>query len=140
MDLVPVRKITVHQAEGWTENCTTREYSGFSGAARDLMTVCHEAPKDGSYLKCDVSVEWSREPGHPDYTWEFRFDAKEEELGEAACLGHHIKRAFEFYLGERRPDWMTKEQYDRRIAEIWKDHPDFIEGIFQMFFNCKFED
>lgn len=114
---IQVKLITITRAEGLIEECDKPETATTFDHANGILSRWSEtSPKDGSYDKCDFSVEY--EDGE-NYTG--RYDLVHWSK-ERADLAKHMLDHLTFYSGERCPMWLAKEsngveKYRKIVAE-----------------------
>ncbi len=104
--MIPLRCISVEQAEGVTANLTKCGCQTWAAANAALGRIQFKAPTDGSYYKTDVTVTWAdgmdvriREDVSNDGTY-------------MPNLAERIRNLWLYYAGLRKPDHLTEEQYE----------------------------
>lgn len=126
MDKIRVKSITVTRAEGLIEEVgkpqTVSEDNIWEKANKVLLDWSRTAPKDcHTYDKCDFIITY--EDGE---TYKGRYDLK-HLICEYPDLGQHVKDFVTFHAGQRKPAWMTDEQYQNvmKLSHIQEMKPEF---------------
>ena len=119
---IKVKGITITRAEGTIEEVDRpKTVSSFEEADRVLREWSETAPKELGYDKCDFTISY--EDGE---TYKGRYDLKHWAT-EYPNLGKHVRDFVTFHAGQRKPVWMTDEQYQNAMgmSHIQEMKPEF---------------
>lgn len=118
-----VQSITLTRAEGPSAECDKPQaVTGWQEADMVLKRWAETAPKDcQTYDKCDFTITYS-----DGETYTGRYDLK-NWLCEFPDLGKHVRDFVTFHAGQRKPAWMSDEQYQRvmNMPHIQELKPEF---------------
>lgn len=119
-------KITLHRAEGPSDQCVKKEFNSFNEANFQLQIWGNTAPKNGGYDKVDFTVDFgfTDDNGEP-VEYSGRFDMVYSGLNDSGeNLQGQIKNYLKFLGGLSEYNWMIekygldyyKEQYNSQKA------------------------
>jgi len=104
--MIPLRCISIEQVEGETDNLTKCGCQTWAAAYFALNKIRAKAPKDGSYYKTDVVVNWA-----DGMVVSVREDVSNDGRYIPDLAGH-IRDMWLFYGGLKKPDHLTEDQYE----------------------------
>jgi hypothetical protein len=117
---IRVKAITIHQAEGLPQDCTTTTHETWSEAEKRIRSICERA-KDMGCLKTDFTLVYA---DGESYTG--RYDAAlPSKASYEGTLSDHVRSHLTFSAGLHRPDHVTEENYERYLAECETRIPGF---------------
>ena len=123
VDKIRVQSITLTRAEGPAEECDKPQtVTDWPEADKVLLQWAKTAPQDcKTYDKCDFTVTYK-----DGETYKGRYDLKHRRC-EFPDLGKHVRDFVTFHAGQRKPAWMTDEQYQNvmKMSHIQEMKPEF---------------
>lgn len=99
-----ILKVYVERAEGMAHECVPKTFDQLAKADAHLLVQSRTAPKDGSYDKCDVVVEFTDGIKHG-IRFDLTHDFKPGDLLEA------LRSEAGFYSGKWCPKHLTPAQH-----------------------------
>ena len=116
-----VKSITITRIEGeaseideWRddgEGFKERTVESFVRADTILRRMAATAPDDGTYNKVDFVVTWANGDNY-----QGTYDLKRHDTGHWQQLQRQIRGFLRYLVGEFKPDHMTQEEYNERLA------------------------
>lgn len=108
-----VKEVWMNRAEGPINLCGQRRFTTLDQADATLLAWAYTAPRNGGYDKVDFKVTFI---DGEEYIG--RFDMKHPLAKNAEQLSFlsHMRAFVAFQAGERKPDWMKAEEYQKYLA------------------------
>jgi len=122
--LIKAVKFELNRAEGPSALCgPAQPVTTWKDADNILRQWSRTAPDKGQgYDKCDFTITWA-----DGETYTGRYDLKRHDGGFTDLLGYHVRSFLTFYSGNRRPDWMTPDQYEQTLNGVNRsEYSDFL--------------
>ena len=109
---IKVVKINLYRAEGRVQDCVAATATRFSAADAWLRCWSTTAPDDGSYHKCDFTIEWA-----DGETYEGRYDLKKHDGSLDNLIGRHVRRFLEWQGGIAKDPWCGPAEYQEYLRQ-----------------------
>lgn len=109
--MIPVKQIVFEQVEGLFEDCHPLTFTSFTAVEEHVRAAARRAPTDGSYYKCDVSIEWA--DGTTQY---FRFDMNREHAMVVDPIANELRAELLLY-SECWAGHMSIEEYKQFLDQ-----------------------
>lgn len=117
---IRVKLITVHQAEGLTQDCTTTMHETWADAEKRIRSICEKSTGMGC-LKTDFTLVY-----HGGETYSGRYSAAPPmHSSYDGTLADHVRSHLTFSAGLRRPDHIPEDRYEAYLAECETRMPGF---------------
>lgn len=113
MTKLPVKTIMIEVAEGSHCRDGVRTFTSWKHATEYVWRVARGAPKDGSYHKTDVHIEWTN--GH---TYGFRMDMTYDHLRQQEPIANEVRLDLLFYSGRRCPPHLNQNAYPAMLEQF----------------------
>lgn len=119
-----VKEIVITRVEGLIKDCgKPKTVSDFHKANQILRLWSDTAPKGGCYDKCDFKITFD-----DGSVYEGRYDLKHWK-DEVPNLGNHVRDFVTFMAGQRKPGWMTDEQWKKALNSFEKERPHYLDYL-----------
>ena len=110
---LPVKSIMIEVAEGEHSRDGVRTFTSWKHATEYVWRCARGAPKDGSYHKTDVHIEWVN-----GRTYGFRLDLDYNHLRQNEPLANELRDQLLFYSGRYCPPHLNKNAYPAMLDQF----------------------